>query len=220
MTKTQPKILVVEDEPDVCNSFQSYFGRRGFLVSTTPSGSEALTIIKSSQPDLVILDLKLADETDMNGVDVLRTLRKSDKKTKVIVITGQMLNDDEIDKIRSLGISEYLNKPVELEKLQETIATILGRKLPVKTPVKVSKPIVPSETSLRFIVHELSNLLGIIRNKCENFTLDIEDGIYKDKPDKELVKIAVEIMKIVLNTVDRATQVVEKISNIVKKRNE
>ncbi len=65
MSKEQPKILVVEDEPDVCNSFQSYFGRRGFLVSTTPSGTEALTIIKSSQPDLVILDLKLADETDM-----------------------------------------------------------------------------------------------------------------------------------------------------------
>jgi two-component system nitrogen regulation response regulator GlnG len=220
MSKDQPKILVVEDEPDVCDSFQSYFGRRGFLVSTTPSGSEALTIIKTSKPDIVILDLKLSDETDINGVDVLRTLRKNDKKTKVIVITGQMFNDKEIDKIRSLGISEYLHKPVGLEKLQKIIERVLDKKLPSKSPVKATKSKEPAEASLRSIVHELSNLLGIIRNKCENFTLDIEDGIHKDKSDKELLKMAVGIMNIVINTVERATQAVEKISNLVKKRNE
>ena len=217
MTKIQPKILVVEDEPDVCNSLQSYFGRRGFLVSTTPSGTEALSIIKTSKPDIVLLDLKLAEENDLNGVEVLKRLREHDKETKVIIITGQLFKDEEIEKIRSLGISEYLHKPIELEKLQSLLESILGRKFPSEAPVKITKPTGPEDISLSSIAHELSNLLGIIRNKCENFTLDLEEGIYKDKSDKELLRMAVEIMNIIITTVDRAAQAVEKISNLVKK---
>lgn len=214
MSKGQPKILIVEDEPEVCNYLQSFFGRRGFLVSTTPSGKEALSIIKTSKPAVVLLDLKL---NDLYGVEVLKILREHDKETKVIIITGQLLNDEEIGKIRSLGITGYLHKPVELQRLQNILESILGGKLSVEAPIEITKPISPEDTSLRSIGHELSNLLGIIRSKCENFILDIEDGIYKDKSDKELVKIATEIMDIVLKTIDRTSGVVNKISGIAKK---
>lgn len=217
MVKDNPKILVVEDEPDVCNSLQSYFGRRGFLVSTTPSGTEALSIIKASQPDIVLLDLRLADETELNGVEVLKRLREYDKKTKVVVITGQLYKPEQIEQIRSLGISEYLHKPIELEKLQNLLESILGRKFTSEVPVKITRPKESADISLGSIAHELSNLLGVIRNKCENFTLDIEDGISKNKSDKELLKTAVDIMNLIITTVDRATQAVERISSIVKK---
>jgi CheY-like chemotaxis protein len=217
MSKEQPKILIVEDEPEVCNYLQSFFGRRGFLVSTTPSGKEALSIIKTSKPEVVLLDLKLAGGNDLDGVEVLKTLRQHDKETKVIIITGQLLNDKEIEKIRSLGITGYLHKPVELQRLQNILESILGGQFPSEVPVEITRPIDPQDTSLSSIGHELSNLLGIVRSKCENFILDIEDGIYKDKSDKELVKIATEIMDIVLKTIDRATGVVNKISVIAKK---
>jgi hypothetical protein len=131
-----------------------------------------------------------------------------------------MLKDEEIERIRSLGISEYLRKPILMEELQECIQMILGRKVISKIPVKPAEPSEPQDTSLRSIVHDLSDFHGIIRIKCENFISDIEDGIHKDKSNKELVKMAVQIMKIVIKTVDRATQAVEKISNLVKKRNE
>lgn len=218
MPKNNPKILVVEDEPDVCNSLQSYFGRRGFLVSTTPSGQEALSIIETSKPDIVLLDLKLAEAADINGIEVLKRLREFDKETKVIVITGQFLKEEEIEEILALGVSEYLNKPILLEKLQNMLEVILGRKISSEPATQVSKPQESKDTSLGSIVHELSNLLGVIRNKCENFTLDIEDGISKNKSDKELLKTAVEIMNIIIVTVDRAAQAVERISSFGKKK--
>ena len=218
MSKDNPKILVVEDEPDVCNSLQSYFGRRGFLVSTTPSGTEALSIIETSKPDIVLLDLKLAEENDLNGVEVLTKLREHDKETKVIIITGQLFNDEEIEKIRSLGVSEYLNKPIMLEKLQNMLEVILGRKFPSEPTVKLTKPQEPQDISLGSIAHELSNLLGVIRNKCENFTLDIEDGISKNKSDKELLAMAVAVMNIAIKAVDRTSEVVQKISHQIKNK--
>ncbi|MFZ5800546.1 MAG: response regulator [Candidatus Omnitrophota bacterium] len=218
MSKDSPRILVVEDEPDVCNSLQSYFGRRGFLVSTTPSGLEALSIIETSKPDIVLLDLKLAAGSGLNGKEVLKRLRERDKETKVIVITGHFLKEEEIEEILSLGVSEYLNKPILLEKLQTMLEIILGRKISSEPAVPTAEPQASPDVSLSSIVHELSNQLGVIRNKCENFTLDIEDGISKNKSDRELLKAAVDIMNIIIATVDRAAQVVERIPRLVKKK--
>ena len=97
MSKIQPKILIVEDEPDIAGTLQSYLGRRGFQVSTTASGLEALLLIEISKPDVVILDFSL---NDLSGQDVLKRLREKDQQTRVIVITGQMLPEEEIARIR------------------------------------------------------------------------------------------------------------------------
>lgn len=134
------------------------------------------------------------------------------------MITGQFLKEEETEEILALGVSEYLNKPILLEKLQNMLEVILGRKISSEPSVQVCKPQESKDISLGPITHELSNLLGVIRNKCENFTLDIEDGISKNKSDKELLKTAVEIMNIIIVTVDRAAQAVERISNFVKRK--
>lgn len=53
--------------------------------------------------------------------------------------------------------------------------------------------------------------MGIIRNQCENFTLKIQDGIYKDKSESEINDMAVEAMNAVIKAVDRAVEIVEKL---------
>lgn len=205
MSGNNPKILLAEDEPDVCSSIQSYLGRRGFVISMTASGKDALSLIPISKPDIVILDFTLEE---LDGREVLKSLRATDQETKVIVITGQMLPTEEIEEILALGISEYFHKPVPLEKLVGVINKILGREdfyPTIKTKGRTKK------TSGSSVVHELSNLLGIIRNRCENFTLNIKDGIYNDKSQEELVKLSVDIMNDVMEKVDEAVKVVEKI---------
>ena len=206
MPKDNPKILLVEDEPDVCSSIQSYLGRRGFLISTTASGREALSLIPISKPDIIILDFTLED---LDGREVLRRLRLDDKETKVIVITGQLLPEEEIEKIVALGVCEYFHKPVSLEKLEGVINKILGRTAVYPTIKIKSKAKKQAQSSS--VAHKLSNLLGVIRNKCENFTLNIKDGIYDDKSQEELVKMSVDIMTDVMETVDKATKVIDKI---------
>lgn len=211
MSELQNKILIVEDEPDIASTLQSYLGRRGFQVSTTASGLEALFLIEISKPDVVILDFSL---NDLNGQEVLKKLRETDSQTQVVVITGQMLTDKEIDKIHQLGIAEYFNKPIILEKLGEVIGGLTGHDLIVKHDFKraAGRDIIqPEEPSCRRDFHKLVNLFGIIRNKCENFTLSRKEGIYKDKSEKELLEMSDDIMRDVTLTVDDALDVIDRL---------
>ncbi len=215
MNNRNPKILLVEDEPDVCNVIQSFLGKRGYIVSITSSGKEAISLIQITKPNLVLLDFTLKD---MNGKEALSCLRKHDKKTKVIVITGEWLTDEEIDKIKSLGISAYLQKPVLLEEMERIITKVLGNLAHSKPIISKLKDSASANPAQRAVVHELKNMLGIIRNKCENFTLNIQDGIYRDKSEKEITKIAVETMNEVIKTVDRASESIEKIPKVCEEK--
>lgn len=205
--KIQPKILVVDDEPDITASFQSFFGRRGFLVNTAASGKDALNIIKTSKPDLVFLDLTLPE---MTGKEVLKELRAFDKKTKVIIITGHALESEvEDEEFQSLGISAYLNKPINLEKLLEIVESIFKNRFSPKDfeRYKLIRKVEPP--SISTITHRLKNLLGNMRNQCEVFLLNKRDGIFNGKPEKELEKMSDEIIEDVIKTIDQVMEVFE-----------
>ena len=210
MIPENPKILIVDDEADVTASFQSFLGKRGFLVSTTASGKDALDMIKVSKPDLIFLDLALHE---LNGREVLKKLRAYDKKTKVVIITGHTFHSEkEKKKFLSLGADAYLNKPVSLEDLEKIVRSLLGGHFQPQI-AKTNNVAARLDGSRASIIHSLSNLLGIIRNKCENFTLSMEENIYKDKTDQELIEMSVGIMGDVIDTVDQAMDVVDKIKS-------
>lgn len=199
-----PKILVVDDEPDITASFQSFLGKRGFLVNTTASGRDALEMIKTSKPDLVILDLKMSE---MSGREVLEKLRRFDQQTKVVIVTGHTLESQvEDNEFQSLGISAYLNKPIHLEKLLEIVESILGHKFNPKE-LEQYKLIRQTGVSLPSRTHRLKNLLGNMRNQCEVFLLNKKDGIYNDKSQTELENMSDEILKDVIKTVDQTMEV-------------
>lgn len=206
MNTERLKLLIVEDEPDICASLHSYFGKRDFIISMTGSGHEALSMIKASAPDLVLLDIAL---NDLSGIEMLKQLRAYDTKTRVVIITGQMYSDEDVKKIFELGISDYRSKPLVIREVEELVYQTVGRSQPyaIKPPEKIKK----EACSQGDIVHALSNLLGVIRNRCENFTLNVEEGIYKDKSPEDLVKMSTDIMKDVQETVDKTMRVVEQI---------
>ncbi len=205
--KIQPKILVIDDEPDITASFQSFFGRRGYLVNTAASGEDALNIIRSSKPDLVFLDLTLPE---MHGKEVLKKLRQFDKITKVIIVTGHTLeSEDENKEFQSLGISAYLNKPIVLDKLVEIVESVLRNKFSLQDFDKYKLVRKADPPAISSITHKLKNLLGNMRNQCEVFLLNKKDGIYNGKSEKELEMMSEEIMQDVIKTVDQAREVFE-----------
>jgi len=205
--KIQPKILVVDDEPDITASFQSFFGRRGFLVNTAASGKDALDIIKTSRPDLVFLDLTLPE---MHGKEVLKELREFDKKTKVIIVTGHALESEDEDKeFQSLGISAYLNKPIVLEELAGIVESVLENKFSLRNFDKYKLVKKTEPPAISSVAHRLKNLLGNMRNQCEVFLLNKKDGIYNGKSEKEIEKMSEGIMQDVIKTVDQAMEVFE-----------
>jgi DNA-binding response OmpR family regulator len=218
MTKQKPKLLVVDDEPEQCESIKSYFSRRNFLVLTAASGEEALALIKESKPDLVLLDMKLSG--DLNGKGVLRQLRERDKDTKVVMITGDLLSESDIQEIIGLGIIDLLIKPVDFKTLQNVIKKALENKYPEAVRFEEIRPRQDLvETSLRRLSHDLSNITSDIANKCELYILDTEEGVNKQKTEKERFDEAINIIKSVLKSTDRLTDLIKKIASLAQKEN-
>ncbi len=217
MKEEKPKLLVVDDEQSQSDSIKTYFSRRNFIVFTTATGEEALDNIKDYKPDLVLLDIKLAGS--MDGRDVLRTLRRYDKDTKVAVLTGNVLSDKEIKEITELGIVEFLLKPVEVQVLDKVIKRVLAESYPkaIKFEAIQHKQEDGNGVSLRRLSHDLSNITGDITNKCELYVLDTDEGLYKGMSEKERLEKAVRVIRSVLKSSERLTDLVKKLSSLAKK---
>lgn len=217
MKEEKPKLFVVDDEQSQVDSIKTYFARRNFLVFVAPSGEEALGSIQKHKPDLVLLDMKLSGS--MDGRDVLRDLRKYDKETKVIIITGNILREEELREITRLGIVEFLTKPVNVRTLDEVVKRILKESYPktIHFEALQQKEEETTDVSLRRLSHELSNITGDIANKCELYILDTEEGLYKGKTEKERLEKAIDVIKSVFKSTERLTELVKKLSSLAKK---
>jgi two-component system, OmpR family, alkaline phosphatase synthesis response regulator PhoP len=115
-------ILVVEDEQSIASFVAAYLRKDGFLVRVTPSGKEALSIVGSEAPSLVVLDLMLPD---LDGMEVCRRIR-SVSTMPVLMLTAR---DDDLDKIAGLevGADDYLTKPFNPRELVARVRAILRR---------------------------------------------------------------------------------------------
>jgi DNA-binding response OmpR family regulator len=115
-------ILVVEDEQAIASFVAAYPRKDGFAVRVTASGREALTLVHSEDPSLVILDLMLPD---LDGMEVCRRIRES-STLPVLMLTAR---DDDLDKIAGLeaGADDYLTKPFNPRELVARVRAILRR---------------------------------------------------------------------------------------------
>ncbi|MBO0888806.1 response regulator [Candidatus Bathyarchaeota archaeon] len=104
-------VIIVDDDPDIRESFTQILEARGYSVDTAETGKVFLDKTKKNAYDLAIVDLKLPD---MEGVELLRYMRQISPKTKKIVITGYPTLESAIDAMGS-GTDAYLLKPVEPE---------------------------------------------------------------------------------------------------------
>ena len=80
-----PKMLIVDDEPDICECLESFFTTKGFSVKCAFSGGEAIERILEAPPDILLLDLRLPD---VWGIEILKRVRRLFPATKVIVVSA------------------------------------------------------------------------------------------------------------------------------------
>ena len=118
MDNKKPKLLVVDNEIDICNFIKSFFGMRGYEVFTALDGDEALDKMSDDQPDLVILDVTMRRVNE--GLEYLPQMKKRFPQTKVIMVTG-VEDTDTIEEARKLGADDYITKPLVLEYLETAV---------------------------------------------------------------------------------------------------
>lgn len=119
--KTEPIILVVDDEEAVLKLFQKILINKKYTVLTANNGKVALEHIKMEKPNLVVLDLKLPD---MSGIDVLRQIKRINKNIEVIIITGYGAVKTARAAMR-LGAYDYITKPFDNDYIKTLIEDAL-----------------------------------------------------------------------------------------------
>ena len=118
------KILIIDDERDMCWILRKVFEDVGYKVVTAHKGREGIEKARKDSADLAILDLKLPD---MNGLEVLPTLKKINPKMPVLVITAfgtPEMKEAALD----LGAHSFIDKPFRVEKILKITREALSRK--------------------------------------------------------------------------------------------
>ncbi len=119
------KILVVEDDEDTRGPLVFLLRKRGYNVLEASKGSEALDIMGKEKPDIVFLDIQLAD--NMNGIEVLRKTREVSLETKVIIMSAY--REEYMQQTEELGAYSFLKKPIlKIDQLTNLIEEIRKKK--------------------------------------------------------------------------------------------
>lgn len=111
------KILVVDDEEDFVSGLTDRLEVRDIKADVAMDGETALKKLEEGAPEVLILDLKMPG---MDGLEVLRKVKKAYPSTQVIILTGHS-TDEARKKAQKLGAYAYLEKPVETDALVETM---------------------------------------------------------------------------------------------------
>lgn len=114
------KVLVVEDERSIAHFISAILNTNGYEALQAVSGSEALSMISSHCPDLIILDLGLPD---MDGLEVLRSLREW-SSLPVVVVSARTHERDKVEAL-DLGADDYLTKPFGTDELLARVRTAI-----------------------------------------------------------------------------------------------
>ena len=118
------KIVLVDDEPNIIMSLEYTFKKNNFEVFIARDGQEALDILKTEQPDLIILDIMMPN---VDGYATIEAIKKDDKHKacKVIFLSAKNKESD-IEKGMMLGANAYMTKPFSIKKLVELVNELLG----------------------------------------------------------------------------------------------
>lgn len=120
-TKSFIKLLLVDDERSFVDVIAKRMSKRNINVTKAFSGIEALQAVRKTNFDVTVLDLKMED---MDGIEVLKILRKMDPGLSVIMLTGHGSEEAAREGIK-LGAADYLTKPCDFEKLLSKIRAAL-----------------------------------------------------------------------------------------------
>jgi CheY-like chemotaxis protein len=112
------KVLVVDDEPEVRQVLLEFLSSRGYDVSVASGGAEAVVLVESIKPDLVLLDVAMPG---MDGVETLKRIVAIEPHLAVIMVTANA-DIGVTSKLLALGAVDYVPKPFDLDYLDQAVS--------------------------------------------------------------------------------------------------
>lgn len=117
------KILIVEDEKILNNTINKSLKDAGYEVESAFDGFDAMEMIEIESYDLIVLDLNLPN---MDGMEILKNLRKEDVETKVLILSARSQIQDKVEGLDA-GANDFLQKPFHLDELKARVRSITRR---------------------------------------------------------------------------------------------
>jgi two-component system response regulator (stage 0 sporulation protein F) len=116
------KILIIDDEADLRDLMKEVLEEEGYQVFCAANGADGIQLNEAMNPDVILLDLRMPE---MDGIETLRNIRKTDGTVNVVILTGYGCPDT-IRDAADLNVSEYLSKPFENRELSSIIGKAFG----------------------------------------------------------------------------------------------
>lgn len=119
------KVLLVDDEEEFVETLADRLEMRDMEAGAVFNGEQALDAVKKEEPDVIVLDVKMPG---IDGIEVLRRVKKAYPNVEVIILTGHGTEKDE-EAARNLGAFDYIRKPADIEFLVPRIAKAFQRRM-------------------------------------------------------------------------------------------
>ncbi|HVS67746.1 MAG TPA: response regulator transcription factor [Mycobacteriales bacterium] len=119
----EARLLVVDDEPNIVELLSASLRFAGFDVASAADGQQALKLVESFQPELVVLDVMMPG---IDGFEVVRRMRERQQLMPVLFLTARDATDDKIAGL-TIGADDYITKPFSLEEVIARIRAVLRR---------------------------------------------------------------------------------------------
>ncbi len=111
------RLLVVDDESEICDFLKMFFEDRGFEVAVANSGQKALQLSAVFNPHVILLDIHMPG---VDGLTVLREIKHKQPDIKVVMVTA-IETRDKIEEAMRLGADNYITKPLSLDYLEKDV---------------------------------------------------------------------------------------------------
>lgn len=119
------KVLLIDDEVEFLDTLSERMEIRGMNVNTAATAEAAVTALDSSDYDAIVLDLQMPD---MNGIEMLKVIKKSRPEAQVILLSGHATLDAGVQAMK-LGAMDFMEKPADIESLTEKIKKAQAKKM-------------------------------------------------------------------------------------------
>ena len=117
------RILIVEDEKDLCQMIAKSLKESGYEVDIAYNGNEAMELLDVENYDLIVLDLNLPE---IDGMEILEEFRTFNQDTKIIILSARSQIKDKVEGLDK-GANDYLSKPFHLDELEARIRSLTRR---------------------------------------------------------------------------------------------
>jgi CheY-like chemotaxis protein len=175
------RALVIDDDPSIVRFLEIYLGGQGFETSSALSGRDGIEMATRLIPDIILLDYVMPD---VDGMEVLRTLKQDDRtlNVPVVLLTARSEVGEKVKGL-GLGVADYITKPFDIRELKARLVSILDRRRE-----QVERTEAEKVKTLREVVasvsHEVNNPLAAILMCAESLERrhpDVPDVVGKSR---------------------------------------